>query len=145
MIFSYNNGGAIAGSIELQINLLEFGSKAQTNGFANLDKSDQVLWINYDFGASFAVDELSLNNTATPLGTHSTGTILGSSGQTYSRSNAYLVDFGSIAGINADATVSSFTIRETSGHTQVRAFDAVTTVPEPSGAALMAMFRRRAF
>jgi len=149
LVFTYHQGGALAGAIGVQLNAVEFGSKAITNGFANLEKSDPLMWIEYDFGQIFVVNEYSLFNAATPLGKTKTGTILGDTNRTFSESLSYQIDFANIAGLNQNATVTSFTIRETSGHTFVKAFNA-GVVPEPSGAALimagygfLMMFRRR--
>jgi len=149
LIFTYNNGGAIASSISLQVNLVEWGSKSLNPSGFNEDKSDVALWITYDFGQVFAVNEFSLYNAATPLGTVGTGDVFGTKNQTISKDNSYLIDFGNIAGFDSNATVTSFTIRETKGHTLVNGFNA-GVVPEPSGVALimagygfLLMFRRR--
>jgi hypothetical protein len=135
LIFTYNQGGAIAGTISLLLNDIEFGSKAITNGVANLDKSDPVMWITLDFGQTLFVNEMTLFNAVVPNPDRGTTTVLGMSGQTISRDNSYLLDFSNIAGLDLNATVTSFTIRETNGHTFVKAFNA-GVVPEPSAAAL---------
>lgn len=147
--FTYNNGGALASSISLCVNDLDFGCNELTNGFASLDGDDPVMWITYDFGAVLAVDEFSLYRAAIPQGQVTTGIAFGQQGQILSAENAYQINFGLISGLNPDAKVTSITLRETRDGIYLKAFDA-GVVPEPSSAALilsayglLMIFRRR--
>jgi hypothetical protein len=136
LILTYNNGGALAGSVNLFLNSLDFGCNEQTNGFASLDGDDPVMWITYDFGAVLAVDEFSLYRAAIPLGQLTTGIAFGLTGQTLSADNAYQINFGLISGLDPEAKVTSITLRETRDGFFLKAFDA-GVVPEPSSAALI--------
>lgn len=149
LIISYNNGGALASSVSLFINDLNFGCNEVTNGFASLDGDDPVMWITYDFGTVLAVDEFSLYRAAVAQGQLTTGIAFGLTDQTLSADNAYEIRFGLIQGLNPDAKVTSITLRETRDSIYLRAFDA-GVVPEPSSAALvlsafglLMIFRRR--
>lgn len=149
LIISYNNGGALASSVSLFINDLDFGCNEVTNGFASLDGDDPVMWITYDFGEVLAVDEFSLYRAAVPQGQLTTGIAFGLSGQTLSAENAYEIRFGLIQGLNPEAKVTNITLRETRDSIYLKAFDA-GVVPEPSSAALvlsayglLMIFRRR--
>jgi hypothetical protein len=137
LIFTYNQGGALANSISLQINALDFGSAALKNSFANLSGSDPVMWINYNMGSTLALSELDIFNASTALGTVKTGDILGMKGVQYSDSDSYRVNFANIAGLAPGATVNSFVLRETTGHSYVKAFNGGNVVPEPGSAMLI--------
>ena len=128
LIFTYTTGVTL-GTVEIILNILEFG-----HGVG--DKDDPYLWVDTSLGL-FAINEAQLGVAAT---------FAGGAGDA---AQSATIDF-SLLGIDPDATLNSFVLRETRDHIIVKAMEAGILIPEPgsmlligiSGLGLLARRRR---
>ncbi len=119
MTFTYSNGGVSLDSISLTINDLK--SK----------DDDPIMWI-YTTAGQFLIDEAAIFGAGT-------ANVDGAGAS--EAADSWTIDFAGFAGIvgGTNETVTSFTLREPTGHTFIKATEFGTAVPEP-GSALLAGF-----